>query len=238
MAGFKRVGTILLIFLGPGAMIYYISKTFENHFIRLPYIGTTYEKDSTGNIVDSTLFTLGDISLTTFDGKPVTRDSLEGKIIVLSTLQNTCPTLGECGMGIYHFNTLIFEKMVDNQKNYHNVKVISILTDENGLPVEQPSSYLVDNMAEYDKNMWWMTTGDPTPFYSFDYYGDKFLNYPSDPTHGEIGTKAFINSLVLFDDQGHVRGVSGAKSDSDIRNFFDLLKLLKKEEFDAKRGKK
>jgi hypothetical protein len=41
---------------------------------------------------------------------------------------------------------------------------------------------------------------------------------------------------VLIDDKGFIRGVTGAKTDTHIRNFFDMLKLLKKEEFDAKRN--
>lgn len=39
---------------------------------------------------------------------------------------------------------------------------------------------------------------------------------------------------MLIDQDGHIRGVTGAKKDSDIRNFFDLLKLLKKEDFDER----
>ena len=221
MAGFKKVGTILLIFLGPGAMIYYISKTFENHFVRLPYIGTTYETDSTGKIIDSTLFTLGDVNLTTFDGTPITSDSIEDKIIIVSTLQNDCPRLGDCGMGIYIFNEIMFDQIATNRDNYFNVKVISVLTDNDGKPVDEPSQFLIDNMEPYDKDVWWMTTGDPSPFFSFDYYGDTFYNYPATNEEGEIGSKAFINSLVLIDAKGHVRGVSGAKKDTDIRNFFD-----------------
>ena len=53
----------------------------------------------------------------------------------------------------------------------------------------------------------------------------------------EIGSYAFVNSLLLVDQGKHIRGFTGAKRDSDIRNFFDLLKILKKIEFDENREK-
>jgi len=236
MAGFKRVLTVLLIFLGPGSIIYYISKTFDNHFIELPYFWE-YTYDSTGNIVDSTAFNVPEFQLTRFDGALINRDSIEGKFIILSTLQNNCPTLKECGMGFYVFNELLFRKLTDNRKSYGNVKVISILTDFNGKADSTVSERLQEEMAIYDPAIWWMTIGDPNPLFDFYYYGDRFINHPAANKDGEIGTKAFINSLVLIDDKGFVRGVSGAKRDTDIRNFFDMLKLLKKEEFKANRKK-
>jgi hypothetical protein len=235
MAGAKRVGIVLLIFLGPGLMILFIAKTCENHFIKLPYLGWEYTYDSAGNKVDSTKHVVPDFTLTRFDGVPITRDSIEGKFIILSTLQNGCPNITECGMGIYVFNELMFQKIVDNQgpDRYGNVKVLSILTDANGNPDSVVSPLLREQMAQYNDQIWWMCTGDPVPLFSFNYYGDNFMNHPSSSKEGEIGNKAFVNSLVLIDDKGHIRGVSGAKTDTDIRNFFDMLKLLKKEEFKA-----
>jgi hypothetical protein len=96
---------------------------------------------------------------------------------------------------------------------------------------------LKDEMSEYSKSgIWWMATGDVTPFYNFNYYGKKFIDHAAAPKAHEIGTKAYTNSLVLIDDKGFIRAVTGAKTDTHIRNFFDMLKLLKKEEFDAKRN--
>lgn len=235
MAGLKRVGIVLLIFLGPGAAILFIAKSCENHFVKLPYLGWEYSYDSIGKITDSVAYNIPEFSLTKFDGTPITRDSIRGKFIILSTLQNTCPTLDECGMGVYVFNSVFFRKLVKNQeqKRYGNVKVLSILTDMNGKPDTLVSDRLKEEMAAYDPTIWWMATGDPSPLFSFNYYGDRFMNHPSSQKDGEVGSKAFINSLVLIDDKGFIRGVSGAKRHADIRNFFDLLKLLKKEEFKA-----
>jgi len=238
-SGIKRVGIVLLIFLGPGLVILFIAKSCDNHFIELPYLGWEYTLDSSGKKIDSTAYNIPEFTLTKFDGTPITRDSIRGKFIILSTLQNTCPTLEECGMGVYLFNELLFQKIVENQgKNrYGNVKVISILTDINGNPDTVISESLRQEMAIYNQSIWWMATGDPSPLFSFNYYGDNFMNHPASNKDGEVGTKAFVNSLVLIDDKGFIRGVSGAKRDTDIRNFFDMLKLLKKEEFKANRAK-
>ncbi|UKN03427.1 hypothetical protein K6119_07850 [Paracrocinitomix mangrovi] len=235
MRKWKRVLTLLLIVCGPGAIIYYLATHLKNKFISLPYVGEwTYVYDADSNIVDSTAYVIPDFNLTRFDGTPLTKDSIEGKFIVLTTLQTQCPDMDSCGINLFLFNNIFFKKLVSNKDNYSNVRVMSILTDVEGNPVEGPSQKIIDEMEQYDKDFWWLTYGDPTPFYSFIYYDSIFKTLPSVTEEGEAGPYAFINSLVLIDDQGHIRGVTGAKRDSDIRNFFDLLKVLKKEEFDAK----
>jgi hypothetical protein len=237
MAKAKRILLVMLIMLGPGAIIYFISKTVNNVFIIPPYLGYEFDLDSNGNKIDSVAYTVPEFSLTTFDGEAITKKDIEGKFIVLTTLQNECPDMSQCGMSVYHFNEIFFEKLVKNQDHYGNVRVISILTDVDGNPIEKPTQKLLDEMVQYDTTgVWWMTTGDVTPFYNFNYYGDKFVNHLASNKDGEIGLKAYTNSIVLIDDKGFIRGVTGAKTDSDIRNFFDVLKLLKKVEFDRNRA--
>lgn len=233
MPGWKRVLTVLLIVFGPGAIIYFLAKNLKNKFVELPYVGTTYQYADDSTIIDSTIHVVPDFELTKFDGSKITRDSIAGKFIVLTGIQQTCPELDSCGMAMYLFDEIFYSKMAKNQGNYGNVKIISILTDFEGNPSnEGPCEKLVEEVADYDSDIWWMAYGDPNPLFSFDYYGKNFMKHASDKDAGEIGPYAFINSLVLIDQEGHVRGVSGAKRDSDIRNFFDMLKLLKKEDFD------
>ena len=215
-----------------------MAHTFENKFIDLPYLGWEYQYDSLGNKIDSTVYSIPDFELTAFNGAPITRDSIRDKFIILTTIQNDCPDIKECGLGIVLFNEILYSKMLNHPDNYSNVRVLSILTDENGKPDSIPTQLLKEEMAEYDQRFWWFATGDPSPFYSFPYYGDLFSNYPADPKSGEIGSKAFVSSLVLIDKRGCIRGVSSGKTDTGIRNFFDLLKLLKKEEFKADREKR
>lgn len=238
MPGIKRVIAILLIFLGPGLIIWWMAHTFENHFIDLPYLGWEYKYDAQGNKTDSSAYNIPSFQLTSFDGKPITRDSIKDKFIIFTTIQNDCEDLENCGLGLYHFNEIIYSNMIDHPRNYHNVRVLSILTDKDGNPDSIPSPLLIELMSEYDQRFWWLATGDPSPFVSFPYYGDIFRNYPSTPEEGEIGSNAFVSALILIDKKGFIRGVSGAKKDADIRNFFDLLKLLKKEEFKAERARK
>lgn len=234
MPGWKRIVTILLIVLGPGCIIYFLAKNLRNKFIELPYIGQyDYTYDDKGNVTDSIPYHIPDFELTKFDGTTITRDSIKERFIVLSTIQPKCPALDDCGMSMYIFNELFFSKLVKNQDNYGDVKVLSILTDIDGNAInEGPSEELLEQMEDYDSDIWWMCYGDPTPLFSWDYYGKNFMDYDATRSDGEIGLHAFTNSLVIIDQEGCVRGVSGAKRDSDIRNFFDMLKLLKKVEFD------
>ena len=235
-ARIRRLLTILVIFLGPGFVIWYIAKTFDNHFIELPYLGYTYTYDEDGNAVDSVAYNIPNFELTTFDGEVINRDSIRDRFIVLTTIQNNCPDLDDCALGMYHFDMLFYAKMLKND-SYDNVQVLSILTDQDGkIDTNGISFKLREEMAEYDLRKWWLCTGDATPFYNFPYYGDIFLNHKSTPDNGEIGEYAFTNSLVLIDHEGYIRAVTGSKRDSDIRNFFDMLKLLKKEEFDRNRA--
>ncbi|MEO9534185.1 MAG: hypothetical protein ABJG68_04250 [Crocinitomicaceae bacterium] len=234
MPGLKRVLTILIIVLGPVCILYFLAKNLRNKFIELPYIGQyDYTYDDNGNPIDSIPYSIPEFQLTKFDGTPITKDSTDGKIIVLTTIQPNCPDLDECGMSFYIFNELFYSVLIKNQANYGDVKILSILTDVDGNPVhEGPSEKLLEEMEEYDPNVWWMAYGDPNPLFSWDYYGKDFMEYEAEKKNGEIGKYAFPNSLVIMDQKGCIRGVSGAKKDSDIRNFFDMVKLLKKADFD------
>ena len=239
MAKTKRILLVLIVLLGPGSIIYFISKTVSNHFLIPPYLGYEYQLDAQGNKTDSAAYNIPDFTLTSFDGTAITRDSIKDKFIVMTTIQNGCPEMSECGLSTFHFKEIFFNKLVKNRENYGNVRVLSILTDIDGNPIEKPSQKLLDEIVDFDTTgVWWMATGDVTPFYNFNYYGDKFINQPASNAEGEIGLKAFANSLVLIDDKGFIRGVTGAKTDTHIRNFFDILKLLKKEEFDKNRANK
>lgn len=216
-----------------------MAKNVSNYFIKLPYLGYEYTYDPAGNKIDSTAYQVPPFELTLFRGGAINQDSIRDKFIVLTTIQNGCPDINACGFSRFHFDEIFFHRLVKNRKNYSNVRVLSILTDINGNPVEEPSEKLLEEMYRFDTTgMWWMATGEVEPFYNFNYYGDKFINHPASAKAGEMGSKAYTNSLVLIDKKGNIRAVTGAKSDSDIRNFFDMLKLLKKEEFDQKRNEK
>lgn len=234
MSGLKRLGLILLILLGPASFIYLIAKFFNNQFIDLPYLGkTTYVYNDNHEVVDSTLYTVPPFELQMVNGeKTITQNSIKHQFVILTTLQNSCPDT--CGVYTFHFETIMYEVMKNTPSTYSNVKIISVLTDFYGNPVE-PTDKFVEFSKEYDSNLWWICKGDPSPLFHFEYNGNQFDEMASDPDNNELGTKAFINSLVLIDKEGHYRGFSGARRDSDIRNMFDLLKVLKQKEYDDNR---
>ena len=85
-----------------------------------------------------------------------------------------CPDLDECGMSLYMFDEIVFKEFLDNKSKFKDVKVLSVLTDENGNAVpEGPTEKLIEEMEIYDKEFWWTAYGDPTPLFSWDYYGKK-----------------------------------------------------------------
>jgi len=224
--------------LGPGYAIYFLANNLKNKFIELPYLGGydyTYGQDSV--IVDSIPYHIPEFSLTKFDGTPINNKTIEDKFIVLTTIQNGCPDLKECGTNFYIWEEIFYNRFIKNQDSYGNVRILTILTDLEGNQVDEPSEKLLEEMEKYDSDVWWMATGDPTPLFSFEYYDSDFIEIDANSEHAEVGGKFFINSVVLLDKEGHVRGVSMSRTDSGIRNFFDMLKLLKKVEFDENRAK-
>lgn len=238
MSGLKRLGLMVLVLFGPGSVIYFLAKTVNNKFIDLPYVGQhEYVFNTDGDVTDTILYTLPDFELTTLAGKKITKNSIKDKFVVVTTLQNTCPD--DCGVYFIHFQEIFYSKLVKNQESYDNVVILSILTDHDGNPEPAPTSKFIDEIQtidDYDENLWWITTGDPKPIFSFIYNDTNFYDLPSTPSCDEVGTKTFINSLLLIDKKSHIRGFTGARSYSDISNFFDLLKILKKVEFDEERG--
>lgn len=238
MPGLKRLGLIVLVLFGPGSLIYFLAKTVNNKFVELPYVGEhEYVYNEAGDITDTILYTLPAFELTTLEGKKITQNSIKDKFVVVTTLQNTCPD--DCGVYFLHFQEVFYSRLAKNRESYDNVIILSILTDHDGNADLNPSEKFVEemhNVEDYDKDLWWITTGDPEPIFSFVYNDTNFYDLPSTPDCNEVGTKTFINSLLLIDKESHIRGFTGARSFSDISNFFDLLKILKKVEFDEEHG--
>ena len=238
MPGLKRLGLLILVLFGPGSLIYFLATRFENKFKEVPYIGNhQYTYDDAGNVTDSVMYSLPNFELTRVDGKKITRNSIKDKFVVFTTIQNTCPD--DCGVYFLHFDEIFYSRLSKNTDSYDNVVIISILTDHNGNPVDSISDKLIEELKQinnYNPDLWMITTGDPKPIFSFDFKGKNFYDLPSTPSNHEVGTKAFINSMLLIDKKSHVRGFTGARSFSDISNYFDVLKVLKKVEFDEARG--
>ena len=235
MPKLKRLGLMILVLFGPGLLIYFFAKTLNNKFIDLPYLGQfTVEENSKGEF-DTIQYQVPDFEFTSLTGNKITSKSTDKQFLIFTTIQNSCPDT--CGVYLYHFTELFYDKVKKNKDNYNNVKFYSILTDKNGNAIEQPSSKLLEALAvlKQDTSVWEIVTGDPSQVFSFDYNGNNFYELPATESNYEIVTKAFVNSLLLVDRDKHIRGFTGAKRDSDIRNFFDLLKILKKVEFDENR---
>ena len=238
MPGLKRLGLMILVLFGPGSLIYFLAKNVENKFVELPYLGEhEYTYDSNGIVEDSILYSIPNFELVTIEGKTLTRNSFKDKFIVLTTIQNSCPN--DCGMYFLHFDEIFYSKLSKNTDSYDDVIILTVLTDHDGNPVDSISDKLIDEVKQiegYDPNLWVIATGDPKPLFDFRVANQHFYDLPSTPTNNEVGTKAFINSMVLIDKKGHVRGFTGARSYSDVSNYFDILKVLKKVDFDEKRG--
>ncbi len=238
MPGLKRLGLLILVLFGPGLLIYFFAKNLSNKFIELPYIGDYTVVVNNDGTSDTLQYQIPFFEFKNEFGQVVNSRTTNQQFLVFSTIQNSCPDT--CGVYIYHFNELFYDKVQKNKDNYNNVKLYSILTDENGNAIERPSKKLLEALSTLnrDTSVWQILIGDPKQIFDFNYNGSNFSELPATASNFEIGKSAFVNSLLLVDRDKHIRGFTGAKRDSDIRNFFDLLKILKKVQFDENHNQK
>ncbi|MFD1553779.1 hypothetical protein DNU06_09680 [Putridiphycobacter roseus] len=232
MPGLKRLGLLILVLFGPGLLIYFFAKNLTNKFIKLPYIGAPTITANTDGTSDTIPYQIPFFEFKNEFGQTINSRTTQNQFLVFSTIQNACPDT--CGIYLFHFNELFYDKIQKNKDNYNNVKLYSILTDVNGNAIEHPSKRLLETLANLnrDTSVWQILIGDPKQIFDFNYNGSNFSELPATASNFEIGEKAFVNALLLVDRTKHIRGFTGAKRDSDIRNFFDLLKILKKVQFD------
>ncbi|PKR79674.1 hypothetical protein CW751_13985 [Brumimicrobium salinarum] len=161
------------------------------------------------------------------DGQLITNETQEGKVTLFTTLQTTCPQ--QCAIDIFKFNLQIYQDYRKNQKGLGHVKIISIVTDEKGNPVDNLDELLftMNDMIEgYDSSIWNLATGDPKQIYDIENNG---INLYSTTSDSAFAKKSFLETMLIVDKENQLRLVRRGNQEGLIRDFKQHVALLEKQ---------
>ncbi len=163
------------------------------------------------------------------DGKKTTFADFKGDVLVITTLQKTCPE--DCAVSFWHINQMIYQHIRKNKrKKLKSVKIISFVTDGKGnvLPDEDlqiVKDALKDNVELYDPSLWMIASGDARAIYGFKHNGQNLLQKGKKYYGGE----GFQELILLLDKQGHLRMVLPGNEEGLVRRMKEHIALLQKQ---------
>ncbi|HEV7781149.1 MAG TPA: SCO family protein [Chitinophagaceae bacterium] len=171
---------------------------------------------------DTVWHTLKDISLTNQEGKPMTWDSLRGKIIIADFFFTHCPTI--CP-GLTRNMKRMAESIHNGQRvgdrTNKQVHFISFTIDPERDSVER-LKYWADRF-QIDPENWWLLTGDKKEIY------DLIVNemkVPAEDGKGIDTSFAHTDHFVLIDSNRHVRGYYHGLDSLSLAHLSNDLVLL------------
>lgn len=223
-AGRMRVALALALIFGPASLLVVIglvsARSCEHSFKQLPDLGPVAE-----------------YSFTDVNGKKRTSDDFKGDIVLVTTLQTTCPN--NCAISLVFLNLQIFQ-LAKNMED-KSVKIISFVTDENGEPVEDISAVqamLEDKIFEFDPEIWILASGSAKELFDLKSEGRELLKEQGDEFYAG---QAYLETMLLLDRSNHLRMIRAGTQEGMIREMKQHIALLQKQydvELHAKGPKK
>lgn len=210
----KKFLILLLLLIGPGLILIYLSKG-DNAFKILPYYGEKYAESPR----DTVYHTVPDFSFIDQFGNTVTMDDFEGKILVVDFFFTTCPTI--CPIMTKQMTRL--QWMLEDPA-YNDVHLLShTVNPENDTP-EVLREYGESQGADFER--WTFLTGQKDKIYEQGFEG-YLLSTQEDA--GAPGGFLHSSYFVLVDKNRHIRGFYDGTSTKEVDDLFTDIKMLKKE---------
>ena len=160
-------------------------------------------------------------------GNKYSAKDFEGDIVVITTIQETCPD--SCAVSLWHIDQMIYQHIRKNaRKEMKQVRLISFATDGMGNPIKNLSviqQTLQDRVEEYDPNVWILASGDARSIYDFEHNGERLLKEGGQ----YFGGQAFQELMLLLDKKNHLRMVLSGKTEGMIRRMKEHIALLQKQ---------
>jgi len=218
---FKKITILVLVLIVPGFLYYLLTAEGKNRYKPLPIFGpktlaNTFHKVNGKNVPDTIFHTIPDFKLTDQDGKPVTLNSFDNKIFVVSYFYTGCPTV--C-FTTNHYISLLDSNYIKNKMVYF--ASITVDPEHDSAPVLKAyKQKFKDATAK-----WLFLTGDTSTTYSLARNG--FLVNAL-----QAGKDDFIYSdkLMLIDQDKRIRGYYTGASTDDMSRLNDEIKVLIAEE--------
>ncbi|MCO5267782.1 MAG: SCO family protein [Brumimicrobium sp.] len=162
------------------------------------------------------------------NGKEITEKTQAGYITIFTTIQVSCPT--SCAIDLFKFNMGLYQEYRKDQKEFKDVKILSIVTDEQGNPVDNIDEIiytLSDMVVGYDSTIWNLVTGDPAQVYNVE--NDKGVNLYMQENQEAFAQKPYLSVLLLADKKNQLRYVGLGNQEGYIRDFKQHIALLRQE---------
>lgn len=207
---FKSLFFLILVF-GPASLLIIISLNKCDHkFEQLPVYGN-----------------VGNYSFELLDGSVIDQNTQKDKVTLFTTIQTTCPT--SCAIDLPKINLLLYQHYRKNKKKLGHVTMVSIVTDEDGNPVDdvvEVQTMLDDIIPEYDPEVWKVVKGDPKQVYDIESNGVNLYEQRSDSS---FANKPFLETLMIVDKENNLRLIRRGSEEGLIRDFKEHVALLQKQ---------
>lgn len=209
----KRIGLFLLLFGVPLIFLMVLSRG-DTEYNGLKF----YAK----NITDSGRIKVNDFLFYDVDSNAITKESLEGKSIIITTLIPSCPAACPVlskQLGEYIYNPILHETRLKD------FIIVSQLIDTNGNQVDL-ASFIKEQPVNAEK--WKIVTGpQENPVYDFDLPNAK-LNQDS-PKDNVIGGKTYYKMILLIDKNHYLRGIYQGDKTPELKRLQQEIKVLERE---------
>lgn len=202
-----KVGFALLLIFAPAFLLIFIaSRSCEHRFKTLPDFGKVHG-----------------YAFTDINGKERSWKEFKGEIILITTLQPTCPN--DCAVSLSNLKLQIY-KMLRGKKG---IRIISFVTDKEGNPVDDLTAthkMLEDEVLGYDPDIWILAKGDPEKIYDIRKGNRKLLDEMKKEGMGDEGYQSL---MLLLDRENHLRMIRSGNEEGMVRQMKQHVALLKKE---------
>jgi cytochrome oxidase Cu insertion factor (SCO1/SenC/PrrC family) len=216
-AGRNRIVAILILLLPASLLVFLSTRGCSHKFEELPDYGIA----SDYHFIDGR-------------GKSFSSKDFKDKIVVITTLQLTCPD--SCAISMWHVDQAIYQHIRKNKKKLKQVKIISFVTDGKGNPITDLSMLtesMKDNVEGFDPDIWFLASGNPRSVFDFKFNDQSLLQKGSNYFGGE----AFTELMLLLDKQNHLRMVNRGNAEGTIRRMYQHIALLQKQYDKAMKAK-
>ncbi|GGB26179.1 MULTISPECIES: SCO family protein [Mucilaginibacter] len=216
----KKILILVLILAVPGFLYYLLTAKGKNRYKPLAVFGPkvvakTGHKFHGKYIPDTIYHTIPDFKLTDQEGKPVTLNTLKGKIFVVNFFYANCPTVCQTInknmswlVGTYYKNKMVY--------------FLTITVDPEHDTQEVLNKYLQTFKPE--SNRWLMCGGDTSSVYNFARNG-LYVNA------AKAGNDfVYSDDFVLVDQEHRIRGYYKAAVTPEVNRLNDEIKVLIAEE--------
>jgi hypothetical protein len=224
LAGRIKVVIAFLLVFGPASFMVFIATRGCEHKFKV--------LEDYGSVPNSTfkIYSNGDLI-------PADFTNFKGNILLVTTIQKTCPT--DCAISMWHIDQMLFQHIRKNKrKKLKQVQIISFATDGKGNPLpinelETINQSLMDHVEGYDPKLWMIASGDAKKVFDFEFNGQKLLRQGKEFYGGE----SFQELILLLDKKGHLRMVLRGNQEGLVRRMREHVALLQKQ-YDKERKSK